>query len=253
MRLRFPVPPERTTLRNFKVFISYRSTQFSVASRLRLELEKVGFEVLMIEPSEYELYRTNNDLLIALREKVRQADAICVVVSDTLEPSEYVQSEINEALRGLRRVIFVHDGTTKVPDRFEFHDPGPARYNVGFVFKHTVVSLRAWDECARQELATEIMNDPDEGWFDDPSQIQSWWHNRDFHTESVLRKYVRQCLHVDRHTGGHIIRDVMPLMKSWHYPDDPDEVFLWYARTFGGAIYFRLFVTASAMAWSCGT
>jgi hypothetical protein len=188
----------------------------------------------MIEPSQYKQYPTDEDLLKALREKVEQADSICIILSETVGTSEYVQAEINEAQRLLGRIIFFHDTKHSIPNQIQWNDPGPISYNVNFEVKHTIVGISLWNDKTLEELAIQIINDPDEGWFENISQIPKWWRKRDLHTECVLRRYVRECMHVDPHTQSHTIHEVMPLIKSWDYPrDDQDAIFEWYVKTFG--------------------
>jgi hypothetical protein len=231
--IRVPISPSTTKVKNFKVFVSYRSNQLTFASRCRDALIDLGFDVIMIEPSQYKMYATNEELLKALRAKVRKADAICILVSNDIESSMYLQAEIDEAARLIGRILFLYDGSSQFPAQFNFKSPGPRQLDVEIVVRWSILGIHEWNMTSRQELGVEILNDPDEGWFADTHDRLAWWLNRDVCTESSLRKYVRACLMVDPKCRGMRIREVLPILPSWNPPDNRDLLFKWYAEVFG--------------------
>ena len=91
----------------------------------------------MIEPSRYKQYATGSNLLDALRSKVSQADGICILWSDTLENSLYVQTEVQ--LPGT--VVFVNDPSVIPQKIFVLQIPALSRPKSPLLVKHMIIGI----------------------------------------------------------------------------------------------------------------
>lgn len=232
MYVRVPVLESLQRVDDFVVFVSYRAVQLDEAKSLRQALETLRFRVTLIDQDDYFPVGSEDELVVALRGLSNEANAVCVVLSREALESRWVRVEISEAARVLGRVLFVHDGSLRMPDSgYRFEDPAPSGVAVGLVIKHTTLGMARWDAEALDQLGAEIVTDPEEGWFD--SEIPASWLARDVRAESEMVKYARRCLMADPRVAGWTIRDVMAFPQGSAPVESPEEMFQWYAAIRG--------------------
>jgi len=189
---------------DYTVCVCYRSTHIDKALRLHDGLKHLGLRVLIIAPDEYQQYPNEDKLVQALQQFLGRGDA-CVVLLDEALHSRWVNVELAEACRIIGRIVFVYDGPS-FPAEYQFQDPAQSPANVALVVKHSTIQVAGWDSDSLEHLATQIVNDPEEGIFSSKEEVVAMrdWITRDIKAESEMRKYARRSLIVDPHQPEHL-------------------------------------------------
>jgi len=235
MRVRIPIAPQQVDLSDFRVFLSYKFEDAEWAHAIDRNLSRWGFRVDLVPPTGLPPRSFDAGALEErLTDLVNEADAVCILVSSRSVRSDWVRHECRIAAQRIGRVILVIRSN-------EFADPGVLVDQIALRssdfpnlrrLKHT--SVAGEDDC--RELALQIVNDPDENWFDGTGSDDDdgpWLRERNLKRESRMRRQARIWVGSDSRYRDEDVREVLPFF--W------DEIGVPFGETTGA---FRWYVTA---------
>ena len=93
------------------IFISYSRTQQEIANELNKRFKKLGYDVFL----DTEVLEPGDKWLERLKDEVRHADLLVILVSETANVSQYVTLEMVEALKYNKRIVPVRINKTSLP------------------------------------------------------------------------------------------------------------------------------------------
>lgn len=206
--------PSAVDISQLKVFISYKTQQWEFASWLGDELSSLGFDVLIVPPLPATAkLKTQTEIKRELQKLVKAADCLCLVASQASLDSEWVQFEYKEAVESIGRLTFVCDNTL-MPAGNWMVEKNPGGLSSRIYVKSNTLHFPSQVTFHVHALAVELINDPEEGIWENPKPVNPEFSKREFKRDSLLRKFARECaLHDSRFTQRFIF-DVFPF--SWN-------------------------------------
>lgn len=210
MRFQANIGPSSHRIEGLRVFVSYKTEDVGQAIRLRQELEESGFLVTLFEPVDPEQAKDEAEIRSALRRSMLEADYMCLINSPEASSSPWIAYEIVQAAMILGRVCLVDTtgrGGQTAADRLleagrRFAD------KEGLHVKHTSVSCKAIGPRECEVIVSEILNSPDERWYDGTVPVPT--APLDLKRQSQLRKAVRARVHGDARFADQIIEEIIP-------------------------------------------
>jgi hypothetical protein len=209
MRVRIPIAPQQVDISDFRVFISYKFDDAEWADSIHRNLSRWGFRVDLVPPTGLPARSFDaGGLEERLTDLVNEADAVCILVSSKSVRSDWVRYECKIAAQRIGRVILLIRSN-------ECAEPGLLVDQIALRssdfpnlrrLKHTTVANDG--DC--RELAHQIVNDPDENWFDgNESHIPST-AERNLKRESRMRRQARIWVGSDSRYRDEDVREVLP-------------------------------------------
>lgn len=216
MRIRVNLSPNKVDVSNTKIFISYKTEEWEYAKKLSEELRNLGFGVIIVPPQPSNSpEKKNEDIKTYLSERIDDADYVCIIVSEMSLMSAWVQYEFKEVASLIGRVVFVNKDDTKVFSGYE----GVDYLQKGFIWrnlyvKHSTLILPEITKQGVNELAIQLLNDPDEGWYDGRVSVGRRCPAKGLRYQNRMKKYARKCVLVDHKYANKRIIDVIPFTWS---------------------------------------
>ncbi|MDD2665487.1 MAG: toll/interleukin-1 receptor domain-containing protein [Methanocellales archaeon] len=213
---RFNLSPNDVDVSDTKIFISYKTKEWEYAKKLSEELRNLGFGIIIVPPQPSSSpKKKNEDIKTYLSELIDDADYICIIVSEMSLMSAWVQYEFKEAASLIGRVVFVNKDNTQLFSGYEAVD----YLQKGFIWrnlyvKHSTLTLPEITNEGVNELAIQLLNDPDEGWYDGRVSVGRRCPAKGLRYQNRMKKYARECVLVDPKYEHKYVLEVIPFNWS---------------------------------------
>ena len=214
MNIQVNISPELYDVSGVHVFISYKTEDWSYAKQISEGLNRVGLQTLIVPPSQIDTKVDKKELETKLFGFIEKADFMCVIVSEKSLSSEWVKFEFKEAAQLFGRITFVSKDANIASGYYAFKHLNDGTGTHRLRIKHTVHYIPEITDSSIRVLANEILNDPEEGWYDGRGSPNHRLPKRGFRNECRLKKVARKCVLMDPKYIDKEIVDVIPFTQS---------------------------------------
>jgi hypothetical protein len=209
MRIRINLSPKTHDISGTKVFISYKTKDWDYAKSISKGLSTLGFQTAIVPPGPPDPNCDVERIRRKLFDLLQDSDFLCLITTYDSLKSDWVMFEFKEAAALVGRVLFACPDSPISGYESVDHLGCGDLWRTLFV-KHTTVSIPEVTDAAVQNLAVELINDPDEGWYNGRGSVSKRMPKRGLRQQSRMRQYARKCVLVDHKYQNEVVRDVIP-------------------------------------------
>ena len=218
MRVRFNLSPKTTDVSDTKVFISYMTADWDYARLICDGLASLGFQTIVEPPRPPNPALDTERTRDKLRDLIHDSDYFCLITTYASLKSDWVAFEFKEAAALIGRVVFVCRDTP-ISGYYSVNHLGSGSLWRQLFIKHTTVSIPEVNAVTIGSLGIELINDPNEGWYDGRGRVSKRVPSHGLRQQSRIRQFARVCVLGDHKYRNEVVRDVIPF--SWSELDCP--------------------------------